>query len=91
MCEHVGEPCICRLSAVLDKLPNLEQLDLSHNGLTALPEAVNQLSRLTYLDLRGNKLKGLPYEIQKQFANAKVILISFLPVHVRVCFITKMI
>ena len=31
-CEKVGEVCICRLSSVIEKLPNLKILDLSNNN-----------------------------------------------------------
>lgn len=74
MCEHVGDPCICRLSAVLDKLPSLEHLDLSDNNLSALPEALSRLSNLKHLDIRGNQLHEVPSDLQQQLADVQVSL-----------------
>ncbi|KAF0692239.1 Aste57867_16664 [Aphanomyces stellatus] len=56
MCERVGEACICRFSLVLEKLPQLTKLDVSHNNLHALPPALFQLPRLEELSLGHNKL-----------------------------------
>lgn len=64
MCEKVGDPCICRLSVVLEKLQHLEGLNLSGNKLISLPESVGQLQRLRYLDLSNNRLQTLPKSIQ---------------------------
>ena len=72
MCEHVGDPCICRLSAVLDKLPGLEHLDLSNNNLSALPEALGRLSKLQTLDIRGNQLHEVPADLQQLLSRVKV-------------------
>ena len=72
MCEHVGDPCICRLSAVLDKLPSLEHLDLSNNNLSALPEVLSRLPKLITLDLRGNHLQEVPLDFRQQLANVQV-------------------
>lgn len=64
MCEKVGDPCICRLSVVLEKLHQLEGLNLSGNKLISLPDSIGQLQRLRYLDLSNNKLHTLPKSIQ---------------------------
>ena len=46
--------------AILGQLPQLEQLDLSGNRLTALPDDIGNLSRLTRLMLDDNQLAALP-------------------------------
>ncbi|KAG9402426.1 hypothetical protein AC1031_007039 [Aphanomyces cochlioides] len=56
MCERVGDACMCRLSIVLEKLPNLTTLDVSENRLPALPPSVFQLGRLEELVLAKNQL-----------------------------------
>ncbi|KAF0733839.1 hypothetical protein Ae201684P_002588 [Aphanomyces euteiches] len=56
MCERVGDACMCRLSIVLEKLPNLTTLDVSANRLPALPPSVFQLGRLEELVLAKNQL-----------------------------------
>lgn len=75
MCEKVGDPCICRLSRVLEKLRHLKGLNLSGNKLTSLPESISQLERLQYLDLSNNNLQMLPVSIQ-QLTELKVITMS---------------
>jgi len=46
--------------AILSQLPDLEQLDLSGNRLTALPDDIGDLPRLTRLVLDDNQLAALP-------------------------------
>ena len=43
MCEHVGEPCGCRIAAFLERrsFPKLETLSLRGAGLRAVPDAVS--------------------------------------------------
>lgn len=65
MCEKVGDPCICRLSRVLEKLHHLEGLNLSGNKLISLPESIGQLERLRHLDLSNNNLQTLPNTMQQ--------------------------
>lgn len=60
MCEKVGDPCICRLSGVLETLPQLKHLNLSHNQLTSIPESIGRLSQLESLDLSNNQLTSVP-------------------------------
>ena len=56
MCERVGESCVCRLSLVLEKMPQLEKLDISYNNLVRLPPKVFDLKSLQELDISGNAL-----------------------------------
>lgn len=59
MCEHVGSSCACKLSLVLERLPQLQEMDLSNNQLRFLPESTFQLAQLTRLDLSRNQLTEL--------------------------------
>ena len=65
MCEKVGDPCICRLSRVLEKLHHLESLNLANNQLISLPDSVGQLEKLQRLDLSQNRLQSLPATMQQ--------------------------
>ena len=61
LCAKLGEACGCRLSAVLGRLAALETLDLSRNGLRALPtEEFGRLRRLRTLNLAHNPLEEFP-------------------------------
>ncbi|GAB9467706.1 Toll/interleukin receptor [Globisporangium polare] len=59
MCEHVGSSCACKLSLVLERLPQLQEMDLSNNQLRFLPESTFQLAQLARLDLSRNQLTEL--------------------------------
>lgn len=72
MCEKVGDPCICRLSAVLERLPQLKHLNLSHNQLTSIPDSIGRLTELHSLDLSHNNLSNLP-ESLKDLSQLKVL------------------
>ena len=66
MCEHVGEPCGCRIAAFLERrsFPKLETLSLRGAGLRAVPDAVLRLPRLRELDLSRNELlRALPDDL----------------------------
>ena len=66
MCEHVGEPCGCRIAAFLERrsFPKLETLSLRGAGLRAVPDAVFRLPRLRELDLSRNELlRALPDDL----------------------------
>ena len=60
LCEKVGEPCICRLSRALERLPALVRLNLSGNGLVGLPDSICALQQLQHLDLSNNSIQQLP-------------------------------
>lgn len=51
------------LSSNLYKYTFLTRLDLTHNHLTRLPDAIGQLKQLEYLDVSFNLLESLPDEI----------------------------
>ncbi|CAM9973889.1 unnamed protein product, partial [Phaeothamnion confervicola] len=59
-CEHVGGPCTCRLAMSLEKVQNVEVLDISDNSLKVLPDVICALQKLRHLDLSGNELSTLP-------------------------------
>ena len=58
----MGEPCICRLSHVLESLQDVRTLSLANNSLTSLPDSVWKLHELTSLDLARNLLVSIPAE-----------------------------
>lgn len=59
LCAKVGEACLCRLSLVLENLVKVECVDLSCNGLDALPEGLWKLTNLKELNVSHNKLPFL--------------------------------
>ena len=65
LCEQLGEPCICRLHRILEKLVNLEELSLAGNELTSLPATLWECSLLHSLDLSDNQLAEVSEDIGK--------------------------
>eukprot|EP00959_Pyramimonas_sp_CCMP1952_P146337 3063422-Pyramimonas_sp.AAC.1 len=63
MCEKVGDPCICRLSRVLERTPNVEVVSLAKNRLEQLPDALWTLKELRSLNLSDNSLRDLSTQI----------------------------
>lgn len=63
MCEHVGSSCACKLSLVLERLPQLQTMDLSNNQLRFLPASTFELTQLTHLDLARNQLTELSVSV----------------------------
>ena len=57
-------------------LPDLENLDLSHNCLTSLPRSIAELQKLKTLLLNNNKLKSVPNQISS-LKNLKCLNLSF--------------
>ena len=63
---QVGEPCVCRLSRVLEKNGGeLRSLILAENKLHQLPGAVFELPHLQVLDLSGNAMREIPEDVIK--------------------------
>ena len=58
--HQVGDPCICRLARVLERCQHLQELDLSHNRLTAVPGSAELLPQLRKLNVSHNKLVHVP-------------------------------
>ena len=66
VCEKVGEPCVCRLSRVLERNGReLRSLVLAGNKLTQLPASVFELQHLQVLDLSENELTEIPADVVK--------------------------
>ncbi|CAI5734796.1 unnamed protein product [Peronospora destructor] len=65
LCEFVGNACACRLSLALERVPRLQHLDLSHNQLRALPDAVYALQNLKTLNVQENQLTTLSTDVEK--------------------------
>lgn len=65
MCENVGEPCVCKLSLALERVPDLLHLDLSENQLTCVPESAFVLTQLVHLNISGNRITSLPRQLMK--------------------------
>lgn len=65
MCAKLLEPCLCRVTVVLQKLTHLETLNLSSNNLELLPEAISGdvLPKLKVLNVSRNRLVDLPEKI----------------------------
>lgn len=60
---QVGEPCICRLSHVLESLHDVRELHLSGNDLQNLPDSIWALTHLEKLDLSHNRLHELSGDV----------------------------
>ena len=75
MCEKVGDPCICRLSRVLERTPNVQELSLAKNRLEQLPDALWTLKELRVLNLSDNSLRDLSPQIA-QLTKLRMLNIS---------------
>ena len=66
MCERVGDACVCRVAAGLEKVArrggsaSVRSLSLAGNRLPSLPPSIGELSALTDLDVSHNELTALP-------------------------------
>lgn len=45
---------------IIEKMPNLQNLDIEGNAITALPENIDRLTQLKILEAADNKITGLP-------------------------------
>jgi len=74
MCEKLGEPCVCRLSQVLETCAKLQassvnQLSLEGNNLRAVPNAVYLFTSLESLNLKSNPLANPDNAKEEAFQN----------------------
>lgn len=60
MCEKVGGACVCRLAQSLSRMALLEELDVSANALSILPDAALEPPALRHLCAARNLLTALP-------------------------------
>lgn len=75
MCEHVGDACPCRLSLVLERLPNLQRLNIASNGLKSLPPALFTPT-LTHLVAADNRLDSIEPECVERLEDVQVLDLS---------------
>jgi hypothetical protein len=68
-CEKAGQPCLCKLEHALGSpsldLSTIRRVDLSSNGLTALPPSISKMKNLEELQLSANSFSALPNFIQR--------------------------
>jgi Leucine-rich repeat (LRR) protein len=68
-CDKVGQPCLCKLEHALSSprldLSMIRTINLSSNGLTALPPSLERMINLEELDLSENSLTALPSFLPK--------------------------
>ena len=61
--EAVNDDTINEILHALTALPNLTELYLDNNALTALPDSLANLKSLVALHLNNNRLRALPYSL----------------------------
>jgi hypothetical protein len=63
MCPKLGDACLCKLAAAMQRLKQLRLVDLSSNRIFHLPESMlmpEQNPGLEHVDLADNHLTELP-------------------------------
>eukprot|EP00045_Choanoeca_perplexa_P006991 m.61400 g.61400 ORF g.61400 m.61400 type:complete len:496 (-) comp13875_c0_seq1:83-1570(-) len=58
---------IDRLPSAIERLTNLQVLDMAHNKLRQVPAEMHKLSELRELSLNNNHLSSLPYELGRLY------------------------
>lgn len=62
MCAQVAKGCACRLAMVIERMPQLQTVDISFGKLPVLPDSLYQLKEIQKLYANDNLLASLSVE-----------------------------